>query len=69
MSGAAQEPARIIMNFGVDDCRGLGEHFESMGPPGLASRKVEDVPFGVVGTVADPEGNYVNFIQWGGASE
>lgn len=67
VSGAAKEPARIIMNFGVDDCRSLGEHFESMGATWI--RKVEDAPFGVVGTVADPGGNYVNFIQWGGAAE
>jgi predicted enzyme related to lactoylglutathione lyase len=67
VSGPAKEPARIIMNLGVDDCRELGRHFESLDATWI--RKVEDAPFGIVGTVADPDGNYLNFIQWGGAPE
>jgi predicted enzyme related to lactoylglutathione lyase len=67
VSGPAKEPARIIINLGVDDCRALGKHFETLDATWI--RKVEEAPFGVVGTVADPDGNYLNFIQWGGSPE
>jgi hypothetical protein len=32
-------------------------------------RKVEQMPFGLIGTVADPDGNYVQVIQWGAEPE
>lgn len=67
IAGPAKEPARVILNLGVDDCRALGRHLESLDATWI--RQVEDASFGVVGTVADPDGNYVNFIQWGGAPE
>jgi hypothetical protein len=28
-------------------------------------REVEQMPFGLIGTVTDPDGNYVQVIQWG----
>ena len=32
-------------------------------------RKVEQEDFGLIGTLADPDGNYIQIIQWGAAPE
>jgi len=63
VSGAANEPARIIINFDVDDCRVLETALKSHRVNWI--REVEQMPFGLIGTVADPDGNYVQIIQWG----
>ena len=67
VSGPTKEPARVIINLDVDDCRGLETHLDSMGVTWI--RKVEQMPFGLIGTVADPDGNYVQIIQWGATPE
>ncbi|SRR6266508_4213040 len=67
VSGPTKEPARVIMNLNVDDARGLGEHLKSIGARFV--REVEQEPFGLIGTVADPDGNYVQIIQWGASPE
>jgi predicted enzyme related to lactoylglutathione lyase len=63
VSGPTKEPARVLINFDVDDCRGLEKHLDSLGVKWI--RKVEKEPFGLIGTLADPDGNYVQIIQWG----
>jgi predicted enzyme related to lactoylglutathione lyase len=65
--GPTKEPARIIVNLNVDDCRAIEQHLEGMGVSWV--RKVEQMPFGLIGTVADPDGNYVQIIQWGATPE
>lgn len=67
VSGPAKEPARIIVNLDVDDCRAAEARLEAMGAMWI--RKVEQMPFGLIGTVADPDGNYVQIIQWGATPE
>jgi predicted enzyme related to lactoylglutathione lyase len=67
VSGPTKEPARVIINLNVDDCRAIESHLEQMGANWV--RKVEQMPFGLIGTVADPDGNYVQVIQWGATPE
>ena len=63
VSGPAVDAARYVINFDVDDCRGLESHLKDLGVRWI--RPVEQMPFGLIGTVADPDGNYLNLIQWG----
>ena len=67
VSGSNKEPARIILNLNVDDCRALESHLNSQDVRWV--RTVEQMPFGLIGTVADPDGNYVQIIQWGATPE
>ena len=67
VSGPTREPARVIINLDVEDCRSLESHLEGLGVTWV--RKVEQMPFGLIGTVADPDGNYIQIIQWGAAPE
>ena len=67
VSGPTKEPARIIINLNVDDCRGLEAHLKDLGVTWV--RPVEQMPFGLIGTVADPDGNYLQIIQWGAEPE
>ncbi|GIU86067.1 MAG: hypothetical protein KatS3mg009_0582 [Acidimicrobiia bacterium] len=67
VSGPAKEPARVIVNLDVEDCRAIEAHLEQMGVTWV--RKVEQMPFGLIGTVADPDGNYIQIIQWGASPE
>jgi predicted enzyme related to lactoylglutathione lyase len=67
VSGPAKDPARIVINLDVDDCRGLEEHLQGQSVRWV--RPVEQEPFGLIGTLADPDGNYVQIIQWGANPE
>jgi hypothetical protein len=63
VSGPTQEPARAILNLDVTGCREIEEHLNGQSVTWV--RKVEQMPFGLIGTVADPDGNYVQIIEWG----
>jgi predicted enzyme related to lactoylglutathione lyase len=67
VSGPTKEPARVIINLDVDDCRAAEARLNEVGATWV--RKVEQMPFGLIGTVADPDGNYVQVIQWGATPE
>lgn len=67
VSGPNQDPARVIINLDVDDCRAIEAQIEAAGATWV--RPVEQEPFGLIGTVADPDGNYVQIIQWGAEPE
>jgi predicted enzyme related to lactoylglutathione lyase len=67
VSGPTQEPARIIINLDVDDARAVEAHLKEQGVKWI--RPVEQENFGLIGTVADPDGNYVQIIQWGATPE
>ena len=67
ISGPTTEPARCIVNFDVDDAWSLARHMRDVGTKFV--REVESAPFGVIATALDPDGNYVQVIQWGGAPE
>jgi predicted enzyme related to lactoylglutathione lyase len=67
ISGPTREPARVVINLDVTNCRELERQLEGMGATWV--RKVEQMPFGLIGTVADPDGNYVQIIEWGAQPE
>jgi predicted enzyme related to lactoylglutathione lyase len=67
VSGPAKDPARIIINLDVDDARALEAHLKEQGVTWV--RPVEQEDFGLIGTLADPDGNYVQIIQWGATPE
>lgn len=67
VSGPTKEPARVIINLNVPDCRAIETHLKSQNVRWV--REVEQMPFGLIGTVADPDGNYLQIIQWGATPE
>ncbi len=67
VSGPTKEPARSILNLDVADCRAIEAHLKQHGAHWV--RPVEQMPFGLIGTVSDPDGNYVQIIQWGASPE
>jgi predicted enzyme related to lactoylglutathione lyase len=67
VSGPTKEPARIIINLDVDDARAMETNLNELGVKWI--RPVEQENFGLIGTVADPDGNYVQIIQWGATPE
>ena len=66
VDGNVKEPARVIINLNVDDCSGLASHLKELGTRFV--RKVEQEQFGLIATVADPDGNYLQLIEWGGTA-
>lgn len=67
VSGLTTDPARVILNLDVDDARGLERHLTDLGTTWI--RPVEQESFGLIGTLADPDGNYLQIIQWGAQPE
>jgi predicted enzyme related to lactoylglutathione lyase len=67
VSGNTKEPARVIINLDTDDCRAVEARLRELGVTWV--REVEQMPFGLIGTVSDPDGNYVQIIQWGAQPE
>lgn len=67
VSGPTQEPARVIINLNVDDCRAIEAQIQKTGASWV--RPVEQEDFGLIGTVSDPDGNMVQVIQWGASPE
>jgi predicted enzyme related to lactoylglutathione lyase len=67
VSGPAKEPARMIINLDVDDARAVEAQVNAAGASWV--RPVEQESFGLIGTVADPDGNYLQIIQWGATPE
>ncbi len=59
--GKASEPARILINFSVDDARDLEQRLQDKGVRFV--RPVSEEPFGLLGTIADPDGNYLQILQ------
>jgi predicted enzyme related to lactoylglutathione lyase len=67
VSGPTKEPARVIINLDVADAESLNAHLKDMGAKFI--REPEHMDFGLISTVADPDGNYVQVIQWGATPE
>ena len=63
VSGSNEDGHRIILNLDVSGCRDLEAHLNSHGVTWV--REVEQMPFGLIGTVADPDGNMLQIIEWG----
>lgn len=56
------EPGRHIVNFNVDDAQECSERLDSLGVTWLVPVEERDV--GWFGTLVDPDGNYVQIIQF-----
>lgn len=67
VTGPAGDPARMIINMNVEDCRAIEAQMKQHGVRWI--REVEQMPFGLIGTIADPDGNYLQVIQWGAEPE
>ena len=67
VSGSNENGHRIILNLDVSGCRDLEAHLNSHGVTWV--REVEQMPFGLIGTVADPDGNMLQVIEWGAAPD
>lgn len=63
VEGPTREPARVTINLNVDDCRALEDHLRWIDVVWV--RPVERESFGLIGTIADPDGNYVQIIHRG----
>jgi predicted enzyme related to lactoylglutathione lyase len=55
------EPGRVILNFDVADAGGVAERVDGLGGSWVAP--LEDRDGSLFCTAADPDGNYVQFIQ------
>ena len=67
VSGSNENGHRIIFNLDVSGCRDLEAHLNEQGVTWV--REVEQMPFGLIGTVADPDGNMLQVIEWGAAPD
>jgi predicted enzyme related to lactoylglutathione lyase len=67
IDGPTKEPARCIINLDVTDCRAYARQLRDLGARFV--RELEQMPFGLIATVADPDGNYVQIIEWGATPE
>jgi len=63
VSGPNVDQHRVILNLDVSDCRTLESHLKEQDVTWV--REVEQTEFGLIGTVADPDGNLVQIIEWG----
>jgi Glyoxalase/Bleomycin resistance protein/Dioxygenase superfamily len=60
---AAAEPIRAVLNFVVDDILGIEARLVAM--EAIWVRELERTPSGIIGTVLDVDGNYVQIIERG----
>lgn len=63
VSGQNENGHRILINLDVDDARAHEAHLKKQKVEWV--RPVEQESFGLIGTVADPDGNLIQIIQWG----
>ena len=62
VSDKSPEPGRMIVNFHVEDIQQVATHLNSLGVTWLV--EPEDRGPGWFGTLVDPDGNYVQLIQF-----
>ena len=60
--GPVKEPARVILNFFVDDAAAEQEKLVARGVRFVRDAS-EDPGFGIVATFLDPDGNYCQLMQ------
>lgn len=58
----AAEPARLILNYHVTDIHAVAARLEELGAPWVSPVEYRDAGLWF-GTVEDPDGNYVQFIE------
>jgi hypothetical protein len=61
LSSTSIEPMRLIANFVVDDILAVEARLVAMETVWI--RELERTPWGIIGTVLDPDGNYVQIIE------
>ncbi len=61
ITGAAKEPARVMINLRTDDARALETALKAKNVTFV--RDVAEEPFGLLGTIADADGNYLQLFQ------
>ncbi|HYU38729.1 MAG TPA: VOC family protein [Acidimicrobiia bacterium] len=57
----AAEPIRAVLNFVVDDIDEVEARL--VATEAVWVRELERVPWGIIGTVLDPDGNYVQIVE------
>jgi predicted enzyme related to lactoylglutathione lyase len=62
VAATTPEPGRHILNFHVDDAHAAAARLTAMGVSWLV--EIEDRGPGIFGTIVDPDGNYVQIIQF-----
>ena len=55
------EPDRLVLNFVVEDIEAVEARLVAM--EAVWVRELERAPWGIIGTVLDPDGNYVQIIE------
>jgi predicted enzyme related to lactoylglutathione lyase len=63
IKGKAKEPARVLLNFFVDDLAAESERLKSQGVQFIREQGKEYWG-GVISTFLDPDGNYLQLIQY-----
>lgn len=63
VSGPAQEPARVLINFFVGDLKAEQARLEAAGVPFIRKEGVEFWG-GVISTFVDPDGNYCQLMEF-----
>jgi predicted enzyme related to lactoylglutathione lyase len=58
------EPGRVILNFHVDDARATAARLDDLGVTWLV--EPEEREGGVFGTLVDPDGNFIQIIEFEG---
>ncbi|GAA2868670.1 hypothetical protein Acy02nite_83860 [Actinoplanes cyaneus] len=61
VAATTAEPGRVILNFEVPDARKVAAHLDEIGVTWIAP--LEERKDGLFGTLADPDGNYVQVIE------
>lgn len=56
------EPGRVILNFHVEDARATAAHLNDVGVTWLV--EPEEREGGLFGTLIDPDGNYIQIIEF-----
>jgi hypothetical protein len=64
VASEAAEPGRMLINLYVADAYAIAEHLTGLGVRWV--RQVEPFPPGLIGTVEDADGNYVQVVQLDG---
>ena len=62
VAASSAEPGRYILNFHVSDARAAAARLDAMGVTWIARLEKRDV--GLFGTLADPDGNYIQIIEF-----
>ena len=62
VTGTSPQPERIMLNFAVDDAAAFTNHANNLDVTWV--RPFEPEPFGLLATIADPDGNLVQFTQF-----